>query len=169
MYVYGIYLKGDYPVDYYNCEAAATLTATFQLEMYKDNFTIWAYALVQSQHYSSLITSGNGVNNMKVIAKDEKTVLREINFEAPFRQVVNNYHHDLEQFRQDAVYILLSNNKIIKIKQTDLEDDTVSNFNLTQRTFDEVTEGNVLAFDAKLGKVALVDTGDNLIIINENS
>ena len=91
------------------------------------------------------------------------------NFEAPIRQVVNNYHHDLEQFRQDAVYILLSNNKILKIKQTDLEDDTVSDFNLTQRTFDEVTEGDVLAFDAKLGKVALVDTGDNLIIINENS
>ena len=164
-----MFIKGDYSLDYYNCEASATLTGTFRLELYKDNFTLWAYALVQDERYSLLIDSGNAVNNMKVIAKDETTVLREIDFEAPLQQVINHYHHHMERFRRDVMYFLLANNKILKIKKTDLEDSKLSSFNLTTNVVYEGAHSKVVAFDAKLGKISLIDNDNNLIIVNDDN
>lgn len=156
-------------MNYYNCETSTTITATFRLELYKDNFTIWAYALVEHQQYASILASGNAISTINVIARDEKTVLREIKFEAPLRQVINHYHHELEKFRRDAIYMLLNNNKLLRFKKTELEDTAMASFNLTEHASYEVTGSNVIAFDAKLGRIALIDTDDNLIIINENN
>ena len=156
-------------MNYYNCETSATITATFRLELYKDNFTIWAYALVENQQYESILEAGNAISTIKVIARDETTVLREIEIGAPLRQVINHYHHDLEKFRRDAIYMLLANNKLLRFKKTELEDNTLASFNLTEHASYEITRSNVIAFDAKLGKIALIDTADNLIIINENN
>ena len=154
-------------MNYYNCETSATITATFRLELYKNNFTIWAYALVQNQNYASILDSGNAISKMKLIARDEKTVLREIEFEAPLKQVINHYHHDLEKFRRDAVYMLLANNKLLKFKKTELENAAVASPNLTKITSYEEIRSKVIAFDAKLGRIAFIDTSGNLIIINE--
>ena len=154
-------------MNYYNCEASVTTTATFQLEFYQDNFTMWAYSLVHNEQYASIIASGNAISALKVIGKDESHVIREFRFDAPLRQTISHYHHGLKTFRQDAVYMLLSNNKILRFKKTELENIRLSNFNLTKHIVYETNTSNIIAFDAKLGKIALIDVSDNLIILDE--
>ena len=159
--------QGDYPLNYYNCETSATITATFRLEFYKDNFTLWAYSLVGHQGYESLLESGNAVNTLKVVGKDERSVVEEIKFDSPLRQVVNNNHHELELFRQNAVYMLLANNKLLRFKKTDSS--LAAGLKMIKSVYYDASNNrsNIIAFDAKLGKIALIDTADNLIILDD--
>jgi hypothetical protein len=159
--------QGDYPLNYYNCETSATITATFRLEFYKDNFTLWAYSLVDHLGYESLLESGNAVNTLKVVGKDERSVVEEIKFDSPLRQVVNNNHHELELFRQNAVYMLLANNKLLRFKKTDSS--LAAGLKMIKSVYYDASNNrsNIIAFDAKLGKIALIDTADNLIILDD--
>ena len=162
--------QGDYPLNYYNCETSATITATFQLEFCKDNFTLWAYSLVDHQGYESVLESGNAVNILKVVGNDEKSVVEEIKLESPLRQVVNNNHHDLELFRHNAVYMLLANNKLLRFKKTEVEDSSLAaGLKMIKSIYYDASNNrsNIIAFDAKLGKIALIDTADNLIILDD--
>ena len=162
--------QGDYPLNYYNCETSATITATFRLEFYQDNFTIWAYSLVDHEGYESVLQSGNAVNTLKVVAKDEISVVSEIEFDFPLRQVINNNHHDLELFRQNAVYMLLANNKLLRFKKTGMQDSSLAaGLKMIKSIYYDASNNrsNIIAFDAKVGKIALIDTADNLIILDD--
>ena len=106
-----------------------------------------------------------------MVSNDQTSVLKEIELDAPLRQVVNQNHHDLKSFRQDAVYMLLANNELLRFKTAQLEDNSLaSGPKMIKRIYYNVSNNrsNIIAFDAKAGKIALIDTADNLMILDDD-